>query len=600
MSRESNEHNTTLTRRAFLLGGIKLTLSSILVGRLYYLQIRNEKRFNKLSDNNRIQTQYLKPKRGRILDALGMPLAYEKPCYQCIIEPRLLKKHKKDISKIMNLAGLDKNKKEHVLNTFQQHYLPKEMLLKDKLSFEEVVQLENLSVSVEGVRVEKGFRRFYENPNAFCHILGYVGASQDNQDPAARLVKDFKVGKSGLERQYDETLRGQFGSKEVEVDAKGHFIQTLSTHDAWNGDDITLTVDGRLQDYVFNRLKEHISATAVVMNAKNGAIHSMVSFPGFDTNAMTHGLSHDMWQSIVNDPGKPLHNKAIAGLYPPASTIKMVVLLSALKQGIITPHTHFQCQGHTQIGNQRFHCWQRFGHGRVSLERAITQSCDVYFYEIAKRIDMDKLAETFREFGFGAPTSIDLLGESKGVVPDRSWKERIMGRKWNMGETVNTCIGQGYFLATPIQLCVMMARLLYPSGAATPHLLQNPTLKIPENLSLSVDHKHVALIKSFMDRTANHPSGSLFKVRSNTDDAVIFSGKTGTAQVRRIRKKDRESGSHKLWEWKNRDHSLFVGYSTIKNPHYIACVVVEHGGWGSRVAAPLGRDILQKAEILLG
>ncbi|MBT4701806.1 MAG: penicillin-binding protein 2, partial [Rhodospirillaceae bacterium] len=365
-----------------------------------------------------------------------------------------------------------------------------------------------------------------------------------------------------------------------------------------------LTIDLELQKMVTRRLKDH-SGAVVVMDAHNGDVLSMVSSPSFDPNAFNTGLSVQNWQTLISNPRAPLTNKAIAGQYPPGSTFKMVVALAALERGIITPATQFFCSGSVELGDAEFHCWKKHGHSTVDLMKGISQSCDVYFYEIARRVGIDRIAAMARRLGFGGRLGLDLPGEQTGLIPTKRWKRKAVGSSWQQGETLIAGIGQGYVLATPLQMAVMTARLVNGGYAVVPHLTRSvstltetSTMVQEEIASLGIARRHLKAVSDAMADVVNGPMGTARKSQIQRS-GFEMGGKTGTSQVRRITKAERDTGVRKNEElpWEQRDHSLFVGYAPLNAPRYVVAVVIEHGGGGSKTAAPIARDILYEAQV---
>jgi len=440
-------------------------------------------------------------------------------------------------------------------------------------------------------------------------VLGYVSAVSESEltgDPLLELP-DFRIGKNGVERQHDLKLRGAAGTSQIEVNAAGRVIRELKQrrNEAVPGKELVLTLDAELQLFVYEQLAAHESASAVVMNLEDGEVLALGSAPSYDANAFSLGISPDYWGALVNDPLSPLTNKAVAGLYAPGSTFKMMVALAALGSGI-SPGDMAFCRGWLELGNARFHCWKKRGHGWLDMRGGIKQSCDVYFYELAKRTGIDRISEMAVRFGLGQPLEVDLPGERPGVVPTREWKLGAIGERWQKGETLITAIGQGFILATPLQLAVMVARIA--SGrAVTPHVTrgfrevegEGPVVGgvAPEFPPLDVPEAHLKLVRQAMDAVVNERKGTAYW-RRITQEGWEMAGKTGTSQVRRITKAERDEGVKKNDElpWRFRDHALFVAFAPVHKPRYCCAVVVEHGGGGSKVAAPIARDILTEVQ----
>jgi penicillin-binding protein 2 len=453
-----------------------------------------------------------------------------------------------------------------------------------------------------GIQPNIGESRAYPFGSTLAHVIGYVGAVSAKDltgDPLLELP-GFRVGKSGVERSRETLLRGKSGVSRVEVNAYGRVIRELNRREGQPGGEVRLSVDAELQSYTMGLLADE-SASAVVMDVHSGDILTLASTPGFDPQGFNIGLTQQAWTDLTADPRNPLLNKAIAGQYPPGSTFKMIVAMAALDAGVISQNQKVFCQGHVELGNQRFHCWKRTGHGPVSMAEAIERSCDIYFYEIAKRVGIDRITETARKFGLGSATGIDIPAESNGLMPTRAWKLARTGEAWQQGETLVAGIGQGFVLATPIQLAVMTARIANGGLAVKPRLILREAQNsgVPEHKleRLTVGRASLELVADGMRRVSNQSTGTAFGARIR-DPEMALAGKTGTSQVRRISRAEREIRVLRNEElpWEARDHALFVAFAPVKAPRYAISVVVEHGGSGSRAAAPLARDILIKVQ----
>ena len=394
-------------------------------------------------------------------------------------------------------------------------------------------------------------------------------------------------------------LRGTGGRSEVEVNAYGRVIRELSRQEGQPGAEVSLSIDIGLQKAIEKRLANK-SASVIVMNANSGDILAMTSSPSFDPNLFNKGLTRKEWQALISNERSPLINKAIGGVYSPGSTFKMIVLLAALEKGVITSQSKIFCRGYEELGDAKFHCWRKGGHGLVNAENAISQSCDVFFYGIAKRTGIEKIAIMARRFGLGVRSGIDLDGEKAGLVPTKEWKRRVRGQPWHQGETLITGIGQGFILSTPLQLVVMTARMVNGGNLIVPKITKSIAGIAPNESSapnnLNIDHAHLELVRRSMEKVVNDPLGTAFRARTGIP-GLKMGGKTGTVQVRRISKLERERGIKKNSElpWKDRDHALFVGFAPVEKPLYTICVIVEHGGSGAAVAAPIAHDVLIEA-----
>jgi penicillin-binding protein 2 len=449
--------------------------------------------------------------------------------------------------------------------------------------------------------------RHYPHATSLAHVLGYVASVSEEEltgDPLLELP-DFRIGKNGVEKFHDLAMRGRAGSQQVEVNAHGRVIRELSHLDGRPGNEVTLTLDLGLQEFAASRLAAE-SASVAVLDITNGEVLALASTPSFDPNLFNQGLTRRKWSELVDNPRAPLINKAIAGQYPPGSTFKLAVAAAALDSGVVGPgHTVF-CPGYMNLGNRRFHGWKRGGHGWLAMLDAIAQSCDVYFYDLALNVGIERIAETARALGLGARLGFDLPGEAAGLIPTPDWKLATYGRRWQKGDTVNVGIGQGYVLATPLQLAVMCARVANGGVGIVPHLtraLVAPSgapvavAAAPAPQRIGISPGALTVVREGMVRAVNDRRGTAWRARIE-DEAFAMGGKTGTSQVRRITKKERDAGivKNEDREWKDRDHALFLGFAPVHSPRYAAAVVVEHGGGGSKVAAPMVRDILIEAQ----
>ena len=472
--------------------------------------------------------------------------------------------------------------------------------VRENLNWENVARIEVNAPDLPGVEIDEGQSRHYPFGKDTSHVLGYVAPVSEGEitgDPLLKLP-GFRIGKDGIEKFYDLSLRGVGGNSQVEVDALGRVIRELSRKEGLPGEEVTLTIDMELQKLVSRRLVGE-SAAAVVIDVHAGDILALASTPGFDPNAFNKGLSENEWQALLSNPRAPLTNKVISGRFSPGSTFKMVVALAALEKGVITPESSLFCSGSIKLGNAEFHCWRKGGHGTVQLSKGIIQSCDVYFYELAKRTGIDHIAKMARRLGLGRKLGLDLPSEQAGLIPTRDWKLETYGIPWQQGETLIAGIGQGYILATPLQLAVMTARLVNGGIGVKPRLTaaegeSGDTL--PRN-DLGLLPEHLRLVREAMVSVVNSPMGTAFKARIK-EPGFEMGGKTGTVQVRRITKAERETGilKNEKLPWNQRDHAMFVGFAPASAPRYVVAVVIEHGGGGSKVAAPIARDILLEAQ----
>ena len=592
-------------RRAAVLGGGKLVLLSALVGRMYYLQVVEAPRFKTMAEENRISIRLLPPPRGQIVDRFGEALAVNEQNYRVIITAEDTNGNPKStLDTLGRVIEISEKEKKKILKEIKRKRSFVPVTVRENLSWEEVAQIEVNTPALPGSEIDVGQTRHYPRGKLSAHVLGYVASvtERDAKDDPLLELPGFRIGKSGVEKLHDLKLRGTGGTSQVEVNALGRVIQEVERQDGQPGAEVMLSLDIGLQEMVAERLGEE-AAAAVVLDIHTGEVLTMASSPTYDPNAFTRGLSHKEWQGLITNPRGPLTNKAIAGQYAPGSTFKMVVALAALEKGVITPSQKIYCMGHTELGNSRFHCWKRGGHGKMNMVQAHMHSCDVYFYEIAKRVGINRIHAMAQRLGVGTKTGLDLPGERSGLMPSRDWKLATIGAPWQGGETLITGIGQGYVLATPLQLAVMTARIV--SGKKIkPHLTRKITttegVEVPVQSqfeSLGISPAHLKIVQNGMNAVTNIPGGTAYRSRIKEKEFAM-AGKTGTAQVRRISKAERDVRVLKNNElpWKLRDHALFVGFAPYDNPRYACAVVVEHGGSGSKAAAPVVRDILLEAQ----
>ncbi len=604
------DRSKLFTRRALFLGAGKTVLLSTLVGRMYYLQVLESDRYHTLAEDNRINLLLLAPPRGRIVDRYGQPLAVNEQNYRVVLVAEQAAKHLSDVETVLDNLGriieVNENERRRIFRELQRRRKFVPVTVRENLEWDEVARIEVNAPDLPGISIEVGQTRYYTHPEVTSHVLGYVAAVADRDltgDPLLELP-GFRIGKSGVEKVYDLTLRGTGGTSQVEVNAFGRVIRELERNEGQPGAEVALTIDLELQKYVSERLTEE-SAAAVVVDVRNGEILALASTPGFDPNAFNRGLTPDEWSTLSTDKMTPLVNKAVGGQYPPGSTFKPMVALAALETGTITPSTRFGCGGHVSLGSARFHCWKKGGHGFLDVHGALVHSCDVFFYEVAKRMNIDRIAEYAEKFGFGKKLGIDLPNEQAGIIPTRAWKQKAFKQPWHKGETLIAAIGQGYVLTTPLQLAIMTARLVNGGYKVVPHLTRDlvtpngvTARNRPEPESLGINPQFLKLVVQGMIDVVNSPNGTAKRARIK-EPGFEMGGKTGTSQVRRITKSERDTGVKKNEDlpWEQRDHAVFVGFAPIDNPRYAVSVLVQHGGGGSTTAAPIARDILLRTQL---
>jgi penicillin-binding protein 2 len=587
-----------------LAGGQALVFTG-LAARMYYLQVIESSRYRVLADENRISLRLLPPPRGRVLDRRGVPLAVNVQNYRIVIVPEEAEDVEKMLDRLDRLVQVPEHERRRILREVRRRRAFVPVTVRENLTWDEVSRIEVNAPDLPGINIDVGQTRSYPFGGASAHALGYVAAVAEREltgDPLLELP-GFRIGKNGVERQYDLQLRGKAGNAEVEVNALGRVIRELRRQEGQPGQDLHLTIDIGLQEFVAKRIADQRRAAVVVMDAHKGDVLAMVSMPTYDPNAFNEGLSGKEWNNLITNPDAPLTNKVIAGQYSPGSTYKIAVALAALEANI-PPSFRASCYGHIQLGNQRFHCWKKGGHGSVDMIDGIKGSCDVYFYELAKRVGIDRVAAMSKRLGMGQSLNLDVPGERNGLIPTREWKQAAIGVPWQLGETLVTGIGQGYVLTTPLQLAVMTARVVNGGYAVTPRLTLappgvDPADEPPRSFdSLGLNDAARRLVVQGMVEVVNNPQGGTAFGSRITEKQFAMGGKTGTSQVRRISLAERDRGVRKNEErpWRERDHALFVCFAPLDAPRYVAAVVIEHGGGGSTAAAPIGRDVLLEAQ----
>lgn len=586
------------TRRAIVVGGIQVALLGVMGTRLAYLQVAEGKRYRMLSDKNRIHTRIVPPSRGEIVDRYGKPLAVNAQNFRVMMTPEQVEDIERVLSKLRELIELRDVDIERVMEETKKVAKFSSVQIRDDLSWDEVSRIEVNLPDLSGLRIDVGERRDYPLKGATAHLVGYVGAVNKDEvkDEPVFSVPDFKIGRTGFEKAFDEQLRGKAGTAQVEVNVVGREVRELNRQPSTDGETMVLSVDADLQVIVQERLNQERSASAVVMDIKTGAIYACASSPSFDPNVFTRPLSANVWEEMISNPGHPLTNKAIAGQYPPGSTFKMVTALALLEAGGANLNTRVYCPGHYEYGSARFHCWKSQGHGSVNVIQALEQSCDVYFYKLATEIGINKIAEVARKLGLGQLYGFDLPEERSGLMPDEAWKLGTLGKKWRPGDTIISSIGQGAILTTPLQLAVMTARLTNGGYSVYPWMYKKRANinDAPEHLGFKKEY--LDIIRKGMEDVVNGPKGTAQGAKIRLE-GMEMAGKTGTAQVKRITMKQRAAGiRNEDLPWKDRHHALFVGYAPYKDPRYACAVVVEHGVSGSGSAAPLARDLLLEVQ----
>jgi penicillin-binding protein 2 len=578
-------------RCALFVGAAQGSLGLLLGGRMAYLAVFENEKYQLLAEDNQVSVRLIPPRRGWIVDRHGKPLAVNRPDYRLELIPEQVKDLEATLTELSQLLRLPPDEIARIRDAVQTQpkYLPVNVAA--GIDWQAFAAINVRLPELEGVQPVRGFTRHYPDGPAVGHLLGYVGAPTREQyldagrDPLY-LHPAFKLGKDGIEKVLDSPLRGEAGARRVEVNARGRVIRELSTVKDTPGDVVKLTIDRELQAFAARRIGPE-SASVVVIDVWTGDILTMVSMPAFDPNAFSDGISHAEWNALMADDHNPLINKTVQGVYPPGSTFKPITALAALEYGI-DPEDHVGCRGGYYLGSHRFACWRRGGHGAVALDKSIFQSCNVYYYTRGREIGIERIAAMARRFGLGDEYEAPSLPPQRdGLVPTPEWKRRRFDAEWLTGETLNTAIGQGYMLTSPLQLAVMTARIA--SGRAiVPRLVADPKSRAAG--MIDVNPLHLARVRYAMGLTVNGPQGTAGRSRLPIAD-VQMGGKTGTAQVRRLTSATR-GANFKSIPWKYRDHGHFIAFAPVDAPRYAISVVVEHGGGGSIAAAPIAKDVM--------
>ncbi|MDX5401058.1 MAG: penicillin-binding protein 2 [Rhodobacterales bacterium] len=601
--KDSADSTRRITRRGLIMGGSMLAFMGVLGLRMRYMQVEQADQFRVLAEENRISIRLIAPARGQIFDRNGATIAENQPSYRII----MVREDAGDIDLVMRrlatLIDLSPEEQERALTEMRESRGDTQVTVADRVSWDDISKVAINAPALPGVTPEVGLSRFYPMGTDFAHVVGYVGPISDydlskieNPDHLLRIPR-FQIGKVGLEARQEEVLRGKAGTKRVEVNAAGRVMRELDRQEGKAGANIQLTVDNALQGYVQARLANE-SAAAVVMDCETGDLLAIASAPSFDPNLFVRGISVSDYALLTENKYRPLANKSVQGLYPPGSTYKMVTVLAALDAGVVTPEETVWCPGHMEISDRRFHCWKRSGHGHMNLETALRESCDVYYYDLALKVGIDAMSAMAERLGIGVRFDLPMSAVARGRAPTREWKREAFGQEWRVGDTVNASIGQGYVLTSPLHLAVMTARLAV-GRKIEPRLIRSidgVEQPVAAAEPLGFNENHLRAIRRAMFEATNNRRGTAYGSRIITD-GYRMAGKTGTSQVRNITAAERARGviRNEDLPWERRDHALFVNYAPYDNPRIAVAVVVEHGGGGSAVAAPVARDITLQA-----
>lgn len=598
--RDAEDSSRRINRRALFMGGCMAATMAVLAGRMRYLGVDQSDQYSLLAEQNRVNIQLIPPARGLILDRNGKLIAGNEQNYRVVISREGAGDVQLVLSRLSHLIPLAESDLSRVMKDVARNPSFVPIPVADRLSWEQFSSISVNAPALPGVTPDVGLSRVYPRDTDFAHVVGYVGpvsekdlAGLDNPDPLLRIPK-FQIGKIGVEKWEEDILRGSAGNRKIEVNHVGRIMRELQRTEGKAGADLTLTLDADVQNFLQVRLGDQ-SAACIVMDVQNGDIIGAVSNPSFNPNLFVRGISNAEYTVLTEDDHRPLANKVVQGAYPPGSTFKIVTALAALADGAIDVNTTVNCPGYLDYGGRKFHCWRAGGHGKVDLAHALEQSCDVFFYEAAQRVGIDKMAAMGKIMGLGQRHDLPMSAITEGNLPTKAWKQARFKQDWRIGDTINAAIGQGYVLASPLQLAVMAARVA--SGRLVmPRLIKaigGKEVPIEEAPALGLETSQLNAVRSGMANVVNSQRGTAYGARID-NAAYSMAGKSGTSQVRNISAAERETGvvANNDLPWKQRDHALFVAFAPVEAPRYAVAVVIEHGSGGSGVAAPIARDAL--------
>ena len=586
---EQKKQVSLFNRRTFILFLLKMSLFSAVGWRLYNIQILNSSKYKTMSKKNQIDLEIIFPVRGKIYDRNKILIATNDKVYDLYLIPENTKSINNTLNNLSKFIDINFEKRRKVIELSKKIKKFEKIKIFENISWSTLEKIETNKYILEGIFIVEDYLRVYPYKDNFSHLLGYI--SKPNQKelslPFVSKMPNLDIGKEGLEKSFNPILVGKAGQREIEVNSNGRIIREISKVDSTKGKEVFLSVDSRIQQYAINLLKSHKAGSINVLNIKNGEILCMASTPTYDPNKIIKKPNIEYWESILQNSLSPLTNRSIQGLYAPGSTFKMIVAIAALKYGIVNTKTSHFCNGKIEFGNRLYHCWKTNGHGKMNVTNAIKQSCDVYFYEISKKLGINKIAEVAKDFGLGQSFDISMPNQKKGIVPNKKWKKNKLGESWYAGETLISAIGQGFVLTNPLQLAVMTAIIASNGKIIEPSIIINDDIKFKTNEKYL---NEIKIIKEAMFKVVNENKGTAYKSRLEN---IKFAGKTGTSQVRRISISERESEDfrEKEQEWKNRDHALFVGYMPYDDPKFAISVIIEHGGSGASTAAPIAKQV---------
>lgn len=597
---DSFEKLHKLNRRMFIIIAAKIVVFSVIVSRLFSMQIKNNEKYITLSDSNRIKEWRHPPVRGEFHDYFGKIIASNQNVYQLHLVNDEVQDFSSLIIKLKNLLDLSEVEFKKIVNKQKVIKPWEQLIILESLSWDQFSKINSFLYELPGIKPVLAIVRYYPYKENLTHVLGYVNNPSEidvelNQEIKKKLVPGLKVGKTGLEKTFENKLLGISAIQRYEVNAYGKITNQLTYKKGSQGQKIKLTLDLEIQNLCTTLLADKAGSITVI-DIFSGEIVAMQSSPSYDPNLFLYGINSDDWQLLKNNPLKPLINKTISGLYAPGSTIKPIVALSALENKIIDTNFTVTCDGKTEMYNRTYHCWKKEGHGKVDLKSAMAQSCDAYFYQVAKLLGVDKLSDTAKKFGLGEKVFDNLFeNEKKGLIPNTSWKENTLGENWYAGETIIAGIGQGYTLTTPLQLCVMTAQIANGGFKVKPKIVVDDKNNSEFNLipNFFDNKKNIQIIQEAMFSSTNEIRGTSYSSRIE-DIRYQFAGKTGTSQIKKITKEQRELDLNiSQIPYEERDHALYIAFGPYIKPQYAMSILIEHGGSGSAVAAPIAKELFK-------
>ena len=576
-----------ISRRTFIIGAGKLGLLFLLAGRMFYMQFIKKNEYKTLSDQNRIKMIIISPARGQIYDKDMQIIAKNNTCFRLLLDKNVTSSFEEEVKIIIEVLELDSDQIKEVTNRVKKAGRRVPALVIDCLSWQQVSVIEERREVLKSLFVDTGNIRFYKYGEDTVHLLGYMGKTEKStkREGLDFVDENFRVGKNGIEKFYEDILRGEFGYKQVEINAHGKYVRELSENQPIGGDGLYLNIDAELQKNITPYLNAK-GCSAIVMDCSDGSILASSSTPSYNPNNFNF-LSTKYWTDLIQNPHKPLINKTIHSLYPPGSIFKLITILAALESGIDPSHM-IHCNGGPALGVNSFRCAKRTGHGSLSMHDAIKYSCNIYMFEIARLIGPEKIIATAQKFGFGSKTGIDLPSELAGFVPTLEWKKREFNTKWSLGDTFNLSIGQGFLLCTPMQLVRFITAIATDGKLYTPKVARSKA----DYIQLNLNNDHVSFLKEAMYSTVNTLGGTGYSAKLDHNE-IHLAGKTGTAQV--VAKKNTDDDlSRSDIAWNRRNHAIFTGYAPSENPKYAVTVYYDHGGGGGKAAAPIAKAILEQ------